>query len=215
MRSQARSARIRAGHAFLRIAGTALAWAIALPAPAADRDSPRERVQRFHEALIQTMKDGPEIGYEGRFQRLEPVVRDTFALGFMARKSVGRAWDAFREEDRAAYLSIYVEWSVATFAGRFKNWSGERFEILSESSAGGTVTVDSRLIKKDGEPVSFRYKLREGDVGWRVVDLHLDGVSQLALTRSQYTEVLKQDGVDGLLGTLQQKIEEQRAGVAE
>jgi phospholipid transport system substrate-binding protein len=147
---------------------------------------------------------------------LEPAVNQTFALGFMARTSVGRAWSDLSADQQSAYLAKYAEWSIATFAGRFKKWTGEHFELVSVSEPeSGTVTIDSELVKNDGSTVSFRYKLREGNAGWQVVDLHIDGVSQLALTRSQYAGVLKQQGMEGLLATLQQKIDDQKASSAE
>lgn len=193
----------------------ALMVAAALTVGSTGPDRPRELVEGFHAALIEAMRGGDKAGYLGRFSALEPAVTETFALGFMARRSVGGAWNEFSPEQQSAYLSKYAEWSVATFAGRFKTWSGERFETLSTSREDGTVAVDTQLVKRNGDTVAFQYKLREGNVGWRVVDLHIDGVSQLALTRSQYAGVLKQEGFDGLLRTLQQKIDEQRVGSTE
>lgn len=182
---------------------------------AAPAEAAREVVASFNRTLLEAMQQGPELGYQGRFELLEPAVTSTFALTFMARKSVGRAWNEFDDAQKAAYLAKYVQWSVATFAGRFKKWGGEEFEILVVSGPDrGTVTVESQLTKRDGETVSFRYMLREGTTGWRVVDLHIDGVSQLALTRSQYVQVLNDEGFDGLLRLLDEKIQEQRTDAA-
>ena len=41
---------------------------------------------------------------------------------------------------------------------------------------------------------------------WRIVDVLLDGsISELAMRRSEYRRVLKKNGVDGLIQTLNSK----------
>jgi phospholipid transport system substrate-binding protein len=168
-----------------------------------------ESIKRFNAALLESMKSADKLGFSGRFKILEPAIKENFALSFMVEKSVGRNWETFSLEQKQLLQEVYNEWTIATYAGRFDSFSGERFELLSEKISGSkTVTVISRLIKASDEPVEFHYKLRTINNRWNIVDIHIAGVSQLALTRSQFIGILKKDGFNGLIVKLKDKIAE-------
>jgi phospholipid transport system substrate-binding protein len=174
----------------------------------ADTRGPAEVIKTFNAALLESMKRADEIGYSGRYKLLDPVVRNSFALPYMASQSLGRYWKTIKETEQGVLVKTYTEWSIATYARRFDGYSGERFEVVSESApAQGTVTVISKIIQPNKEGAVFNYKLRKIDGNWRIVDIQISGVSQLALTRSQFTNVIKEKGFDGLISLLKNKIE--------
>jgi phospholipid transport system substrate-binding protein len=177
-----------------------------LPMCAEAAQPPEQTIKTFNEALLEAMKKADELGYKGRYELLAPVIGSSFALPFMADLSLGRYRRTLNEEQHRSYLKSYIEWTIATYAGRFDGYSGERFEVVSQSNPErGTVTVISKLVKTDGEEVEFAYLLRNMTGKWRIVDIHISGVSQLALTRSQFTNVIKDKGFDGLMSMLRDK----------
>jgi phospholipid transport system substrate-binding protein len=164
-------------------------------------------IKTFNAALLEAMQKAGELGYAGRYKLLDSVVRESFALSFMANQSVGKYWKTMKEEERNLLLKVYTEWTVATYAGRFDGYSGERFELASESEpAKGTVTVISKFIQSNNEVIEFYYLLRKVEGRWRIVDIKISGVSQLAMTRAQFTGILKEKGVDALVAMLKEKI---------
>ncbi len=64
----------------------------------------------------------------------------------------------------------------------------------------------SKLIDSGGDVTEFDYQLRKIEGRWRVVDIQISGVSQLALTRAQFVDVLRDKGLDGLVAMLKKKI---------
>jgi len=50
------------------------------PAPAAAADTAVEVVENLHAELLVVMKQADELGYEGRYQRLAPVVTFNYNL---------------------------------------------------------------------------------------------------------------------------------------
>jgi phospholipid transport system substrate-binding protein len=166
-----------------------------------------EVIKKFNATLIESMKRAGELGYSGRYKLLEPVIKDIFALSFMADKSIGRYWKTLKKEEQNLLIETYTNWTIATYAGRFDDYSGERFELISESEpVRGTVTVVSRLIESKDKEIDFYYLLRKMEGKWCIVDIHISGVSQLALTRSQFVSVFKSDGFNGLISMLKNKI---------
>jgi phospholipid transport system substrate-binding protein len=178
------------------------------PLQAEAQQSPGQTIKTFNAALFESMKKADELGYEGRYALLAPVIESSFALSFMADLSLGRYRKTLTEQQHRAYLKTYTEWTIATYAGRFDGYSGEKFQVVSESKPErGIVSVISRLIKSNGDEIEFDYLLRSMEGKWRVVDIHMSGVSQLALTRSQFTSIINHEGFDGLMAMLKGKIE--------
>ena len=59
-------------------------------ASATEPGAPTKVVDALHENLISVMKDAETLGYDGRFERLEPVIGELFDIPFMAEKSIGQ-----------------------------------------------------------------------------------------------------------------------------
>jgi len=180
----------------------------------AEQTAPANVIKKFNAALMDSMKSGKELGYSGRYKLLEPVVKDTFALQYMASVTVGQYWKNLNEKDRRQLVETYTEWTIATYAARFNEYSGERFEVGSASTVtADNVTVTSKLFAKKER--DFYYRLRKIEGKWRIVDIQVSGVSQLALTRSQFVSVVQGEGFNALISMLKKKIADLSSGKTE
>lgn len=196
---------------FLLFGLLAAGLAGAPPALAAE-DAPVEIVERLNQALIGVMREAETLGFQGRYDRLAPVLTAAFDFPLMARVSIGRHWRKLDEDARARFVNVFGRMSIATFAARFDGYGGERFEVVGEKPAPRkAVLVRNNLIKNDGETVAIDYlfKAAPGNSGggWRVVDVFLDGkFSELAMKRSEYSSVFKNHGFEKLMQSLDEKI---------
>ncbi len=171
-------------------------------------------VEQLHAALTDTMVRAEELGYEGRFAALEPVVTAAFDLEFMGQKSVGRNWENFDAEQKDRFRRAFAQYTVANYAGRFVGYSGQSFETRSEDPAPrDTVLVRTALIDPGSETIQLDYRLRAPDGNWKIIDVFMKGtISELALRRSQYTSILRRDGFESLMDSLNGKIRDFEAG---
>jgi phospholipid transport system substrate-binding protein len=169
---------------------------------------PAQVISCFNVALIEAMRGGKELGFRGRYRLLQPVVTETFLLPYMASVSVGRHWKTLTEEQQRQFEEIYAEWSIANYAKNFDEYAGERFEITKQSQTAGGAAVVSKLLDFKGKETEFDYRLRLTEGAWRIVDMRISGVSQLANTRAQFMSVLDQKGFDELLASLKRKLRE-------
>jgi phospholipid transport system substrate-binding protein len=181
-----------------------------LPSGARPAETALSTIERFHAGLLDVMKNAVTLGYEGRYQKLEPIVGTNFDTPFMASKSVGRYWKDMGEPDHERLVKTFSRFTVANYAGRFDGYSGQSFETLREEpSLHDTVLVYSRLSDPGGEVVEINYRLRQSEAGWKIIDVYLNGtVSEIALRRSEYSSILGREGVDGLITALEGKIKE-------
>jgi phospholipid transport system substrate-binding protein len=165
-------------------------------------------IERLNASLLELMQHSEELGYEGRARQIEPVVRESFDLQTISRVALGRRWSTLEPEQREGFVELLTGLTVASYAGRFGGYSGERFEILGEEAAprSGRL-VRSRIVRPGEEPVALDYRLHRRDGSWRIIDVLLGAsVSELALRRSEYSAVLRESGYDELVSRLEARI---------
>jgi len=164
-------------------------------------------IDALHEALLEVMKHAEELGYDGRAEKLAPVIPEYFDVQFMARKSVGRHWKSATEEEQRRFLVAFNRFMVANYAGQFDGFSGQHFETLGEQPAKmETVMVKSRLVNPKDDDVELNYRMRQVDGKWKIVDVYLDGtVSELALRRSEFSSIVKRENFDALIEAIDAK----------
>jgi len=197
-------------HALLAAACATLCLAASARAEAAAPASPPVQVvEKLHAALLGVMKDAEKLGYPGRYERLAPVLQETYDTPFMAEKSVGRHWKQATPADQATLVDTFSRFMIANYAGRFDGYTGQSFETLGEEpSAQDTVLVRTRLIDPQGEDVQLNYRLRPAGGSWKIIDVYLNGtVSELALRRSEYASLIKREGWKAVIAALDQRIQ--------
>lgn len=176
----------------------------------ADAAEPAAIVQSLYDALLATMKDGDKLGFDGRYQKLEPVIRKVFDIATMCKIAMGGYWTTLTTDKKNAVLVAFDKYSVSTYASRFKADKGVKFQVgETKQVPNDRKMVETKIIKPDGEPVDINYLFRKNPDGWQVIDVYLAGaISQLTQMRSEFSEPLQKGGVDALIQVLDQKVEQ-------
>jgi phospholipid transport system substrate-binding protein len=177
------------------------------PLPAAEAESGTEVIENLNETLLAVMQKADELGYTGRYQRFAPMVTTSYDMPFISRIVVGRYWREFSDEQRTRFVEAFTDLTIATYAGRFNGYSGERFSLAPEEKLPkGRLRVTSLIVEANGEEVRLDYIMHQKDKQWRIINVIANGVSDLSLKRADYTTFLKNKGYDALLAKLNEKI---------
>ncbi len=188
----------------LRIAVVCLLGAVVLLAGPAWAQTPADAAtaltRQLYDALLSSMKKGRALDFEQRRAALAPVIRRTFDLDLMTHLVVGRSWDSMGASERATLKAAFADWTISTYAARFNAFDGENFSVGKVTDGGrGTVVVHTSITPKGDAPVSLGYRVLKG----RIIDIYLDNsISQLAVWRSEFSAVLKQGGIGGLVSRI-------------
>ena len=169
--------------------------------------SAKQVVSTFQADLIATMKEGKQLGFQGRYDRLYDSIAKSHDLTKIARIVVGRAWQKFSNEQRMRLVEVFSRFSVASYAYNFKDFSGESFVYDSEEETRrGGMIIHTHLVIPDDRDVKFDYQLKKIGDNWRIINIIANGVSDLALKRSEYTSILQRDDFDTLISKINEKI---------
>jgi phospholipid transport system substrate-binding protein len=193
-----------------KVGGLTLALSVVLALSTARVDAAAESatttVRQFYDVLLTTMQSGPSLGQKGRYDKLAPAIGQAFDLAYMTRVAVGSAWSGLTEAQQREVTEAFRRYVVATYADRFSSFSGEKLQVLDEQLYNAGTMVKTRIVKSDGEPVAINYLLRQNAGAWQITDAYLTGtISELATRRSEFTSILRRQGIDGLIAMLNQK----------
>ena len=162
----------------------------------------------FQDKLLNVMKQGKELGFQGRYNKLEAAIVESHDLTKIARIVVGKEWKNLSNEQKLQLTDVFSRLSISAYAYNFKDFSGESFEYISEDeTARGGVIVHTMFVLPEDKDVKFDYMLKKVGNNWRIINIIANGVSDLALKRSEYTSVLKRQGFDTLIAKINEKID--------
>ncbi len=179
----------------------------AVPAISAGNQGATQVIERLETTLLTVMKEGKKLGYKGRYDQLEPVIRATFDMPFISKTVLGRQWEILNDGQRSRFVETFTRLGIATYAANFDDYSGEHFKVIMEKEvSAGRILVKTHLIKSDGGKVELDYLLHRIDNAWRVINVIAEGVSDLALKRADYTNFLKNKSLEALIAKLDEKI---------
>ena len=178
-------------------------------AAAQDTGDPKAVVQSFYDALDETMKQGDQLGFEGRYKKLEPVIRETFDVPVMAKIAVGPEWTNLKADEKSKLLEAFDRYMISTYASRFKTDKGLKFQVGEvKTPADNRTLVETKLIRANGDPVALNYLFRPDASGnWKIIDVYLSGaISEMARMRSDFSATVTKGGAEALIAALDKKI---------
>jgi len=163
-------------------------------------------VDTLHSALLETMKNATTLGFKGRMEKLGPVLDSTFDFPSIAKVVTGRHWQSLPEDKRQAFIKAFRDLSVATYAENFSGFGGESFETLGHEQKKNSELVRTNIVTGDAKRVSLNYVLTKNGEAWHIVNVIAEGVSDLALKRSEYDGIIAAEGIDSLVAKLNGKV---------
>ena len=96
---------------------------------------------------------------------------------------------------------------VARPAGAARPYEGQTINVSPVRMKPGDsdATVHNTFVRSGGKPIGFDYSMRKTEQGWKIYDIVVEGVSLVLTYRSEFDNVVKQEGVDGLIKRLASK----------
>jgi len=167
-------------------------------------------VEGLQAAMIAIMKQGPELGYAGRFAAIEAIARVSFDIPTMARASYGPDFSNLTPAQQAQWIAIYERFHISSLADVRDRYRGQSYRILAYDELGPDLVLIRSKLDFPGRAVDLYtdYRLRRTNEGWRIIDVHSPpSVSEVAMRRAEYLTVLERGGFDGLIDEMQTRIE--------
>ncbi len=153
-----------------------------------------EFVTALADRTIKILKD-KSLSKDGRVQALGAVFLEGFDVQAIGRFVLGRYWAAATPQEREAYLAVFKDFVVETYAIRFNSYAGEVFKVKGAAPDGDQGALVTSDIGNAGEdPARVEWRVRKEQGGYKIVDVIVEGVSLVITQRSEFASVLQANG---------------------
>ncbi len=188
----------------------ALALAFAAPSARAEEVAPNVMLQSTTLEVITAIQRERDLngGQPAQVARLvETKVLPLFDFPRMTRIAVARNWRTATPEQQAALTEAFKTLLVRTYSSALSSYRDQKIEFrsLRSTTADTEVTVKSVVKQSGAEPIAMDYDMEKTAAGWKVFDIKVAGISLVTNYRDSFAEIVRGDGVDGLIKALEQK----------
>ncbi|HYD30687.1 MAG TPA: ABC transporter substrate-binding protein [Azospirillaceae bacterium] len=155
---------------------------------------------------IETITSGP-TAKDAVTERFREILNQGFDVPFIAQFVLGRYWNLATPEQQKEYLKLFEQMIVTTYTDRFRQYSGEQFQVAGARPEGDSdFFVQSQIQRPNGPPVNVEWRVRKGTKAFKIIDVVVEGVSMSVTQRSEFASVIQsQGGIDGLLKAMRQR----------
>ena len=149
-----------------------------------------------------------QAGNRGKLiELIESKVLPHFNFTSMTALALGQNWSKASADQKKQLTEEFKTLLVRTYASAIASFSGEKFDFrpLRAKPTDTDVTVNVRVLRPGTQPVPIDYAMEKTAAGWKVYDVMVGGVSLVANYRTEFTNVVRASGADGLIKTLHTK----------
>jgi phospholipid transport system substrate-binding protein len=130
-----------------------------------------------------------------------------FNFTSMAALAMGQSWNKATPEQKKRVTDEFKTLLVRTYASALAAYSDQKFDFRPLRARPGDtdVTVNVRVLQPGTQPVPIDYSMEKTASGWKVYDVMVGGVSLVANYRTEFNNLVRESGVDGLIKNLSAK----------
>ena len=96
---------------------------------------------------------------------------------------------------------------VRIYSNAIDVYRGQTMKVLPVHMAPNAteVTVRNQYISEGRPPVAVDYAMKKTPTGWKIYDINVEGVSLVLTYRSEFEQITRVSGIDGLIKRLAEK----------
>ena len=138
---------------------------------------------------------------------VEAKVLPHFSFSSMTALAMGQHWPKASAEQKKRLTEEFRTLLVRTYASALAAYSDQKFDFrpLRARPSDTDVTVQVRVLQPGAQPISIDYGMEKTASGWKTYDVAVGGVSLVVNYRSEFSNQVREVGVDGLIRNLQAK----------
>ena len=152
-------------------------------------------------------KQHPDADREQQFAKL---ITADFDVPRVARFVLGQNWRTASDDERQQFTQAFQTYMIQVYWSRFTQYNGQNITVTGQRAQSDTLTVVStQIIQPSGQPpVRVDWTVSKAGDGYKIIDVSIEGVSQVLTYRQEFGSILAQnDGhVSALIAEINKKI---------
>ncbi len=185
--------------------------ALAFAATAGAQDTPPDELVKSVMLEIQASvaqdKDLQAGDRDKTIALIEQKALPHFNFGSMTALAVGPAWQKATPEQKKRLVEGFRGLLTRTYASSLNSFRDQKFVFrpLRMKPTDTDVTVLVRVMQSGAQPVDLEYDMEKTVRGWKCYDVRVAGISLVVNYRTDFANLVREGGVDGLIKALEAK----------
>ena len=178
----------------------------------ASEDSPKVVVESTVQAIIGVLeaRADKEAITDADRESIRQVVAGKFDYREMSRRSVGKPWKKMTPEKQVEFTELFRQVLEYSYGNQLAGYHGQKVVFEKADFKKDKARVKGAIIDNN-KTIPMEYRLHQTPTGWQVYDIKIEGVSMIITFRKDFKSIIKKKKIDGLMATLQQKIDKLKA----
>lgn len=158
-------------------------------------------------AIVKKDKDIQNGDQVKIFALAEEKIVPNFNFDHVCRLVLGKNFSKATKEQQDAFEREFRSLLIRTYASALSKYRNQTIEYkpLRDVPDDKQVTVKTQILQPGGQPLAVDYSLEQVGDAWKVYDITIEGVSLVTNYRGQFSNEVRQGGMDGLIQKLADK----------
>ena len=170
-------------------------------------ETPLQVVTKTVDAVIAALAND-EFSEDTKKRQVKSIIGQNLDFVAMANRVLATNWSKATKPQRARFTSLFRELLSNTYWRKISGYSNEQVEYLGEKMRSQKLATVNTVIKTDTVDIPVDYKLYLKGDAWMAYDVVIEQVSLVRNYRGSFLEIVRKDGIDGLIGQLETKVAE-------
>jgi phospholipid transport system substrate-binding protein len=176
----------------------------------ASQQSPEELVKQVTDDVLSSIKSDKQLQAGDKKKALELAEQKILPhvdFKTAASMAAGQAWRQATPQQQEQITKEFRSMLIRIYSNAIGIYQGQTMKVLpSRTAATATETTVRNQYQKPGErAVTIEYAMRKNAQGWQIYDITVEGVSLVLTFRSEFDQIVKTAGIDGLIKKMQEK----------
>ena len=176
--------------------------------PAAAQEEDPGRIVRDTINRVLAVLADPALPEADKRARVYALAADRIDFTGISRRVLATHWIGATPEQRQRFEALFREILLGSYWTRLRHYRNERVEYITVMKEGDALATVDTVILTDRAEIPISYRMERVDGKWMAYDFLVESLSLVTSFSNEYRNLIKLNGIDGLLEQMQRETEE-------
>jgi len=173
--------------------------------------TPMAQVKETIDRVVIILRD-TALDWDTKETMVREIVRERYDFRSMSQSVLATSWQAASPAERERFVEYFSQHIMGTYLEKIQSSAGPYHIRYKDEKVKGQRAVVNTFVVSQGKNIPVTYKLKENSGKWFTYDVVIEGRSLVKSYRDVYGALLKDEGMSGLLDSLQDSLKKYKSG---
>lgn len=179
-------------------------------ATAQDAEDPGRIVQNTVNRVLAVLTDAG-LSETDRRAKVYVLAGERIDFASISRRILATYWIDATAEQRQRFEVLFREILLGSYWDRIRHYRNERVEYITVMMEGDALATVDTIVVTDRVEIPISYRMERVSGRWLAYDFLVESLSLVTNFRNEYRNLIKLNGIEGLLEQMEQETEKIRS----